>query len=55
MNNDKLEAFMETLKRAKESQKVQPIAKKPIDSEALEKFRARIQEMINKAKEAKCE
>lgn len=46
MNNDKLQTLMETIKKAKESKKVQPIAKKPIDSEALEKFRARIQEML---------
>ena len=53
MNNDKLEAFREMLKKMQEAKKEQPVAKKQVDSEALEKFRARFQEMIRKASEGK--
>ena len=52
MNNDKLEAFRAMLTKMQEAKKEQPIAKKP-DPEALEKFRARFQEMIRKASEGK--
>ena len=55
MNNDKLETFKEAIKKAQEAQKKPFIIDKEKlnNPEALEKFRARIQEMMRKAEETK--